>query len=233
MPEDKILVTIPENKDNNKITVDLRFIIMSSAWKVTVIDNSKIGLITLLCDKSQFDTVNHDMENEIADAHKYIHTYTISITNGDSADLDYRETNLQLSVSCTDNGAVVENPIVTYSSDNEIVATIDNNGLVTCHALGQAVITATYNDIFDSLIMNDIEVVTDNYSIEYVNPFTSIYQGQAELADEECYIYCWYTPPENHFLGDHLFIIWGMYFIVKIELETVVISTEKEESSTL
>lgn len=180
IPEGKILVTMPENEDSNKITADLRFIIMGSAWKVTGIDKSKIGLITLYCDKSQFDTVNDDIENEIADAHKYIHTYTINITNGDSADLDYREATLQLTVSCTDNGEVVSSPVVTYSSDNIAVATVDTNGLITCHAIGQAVITTTYNDVSDTFIINGIEVVTDNYSIEYQNPITSIYQGQTK-----------------------------------------------------
>jgi len=180
MPEGKILVTMPENEESSKITIDLRFIIMGSAWKVTGIDKSKIGLITLFCDITQFDTVNDDIENEIADKVKYIHTYTINITNGDSADLDYREATLQLSVECTDNGAVVENPVVTYSSDNETVATVDSNGLVTCHAIGQAVITSNYNGVSDTFIINGIEVVTDNYSIEYVNPVTSIYQGQSK-----------------------------------------------------
>ena len=160
MPEGKILVTMPENEDSNNITVDLRFIIMGSAWKVTGIDKSKIGLITLYCDINQFDTVNDDIENEIADKVKYIHTYTINITNGDSAELDYRETTLQLTVECKDNGAVVENPVVTYSSDNEEVATVDNNGLVTCHAIGEAVITATYNNVSDTF--NAQYGITDN-----------------------------------------------------------------------
>lgn len=177
LPDGKILVTMQENQDSNNIVLDQRFIIMGSAWKVVGIDKSKIGLIILTCQSDAFNEFD-DRENEIADAKKYIHTYTIDITNGESADMDYRETTLQLTVSCTDNAVIVENPVVTYVSNNEYVATIDSSGLITCHGTGQAVITATYRNVSDTFVVNGIEVIADNYSIEYVNPATSIKSGR-------------------------------------------------------
>lgn len=181
LPDGKILVTLPQNTDSNNIFLYQRFIIMGNAWKIIGIDKSKIGLIILTCQLDEFVEANDDRENEIADYKKYIHTYTIDITNGESADMDYRETTLQLEVSCTDNAVLVENPVVTYTSDNETVATVDSDGLITCHGTGQAVITVNYKNISDTFIVNGIEVIVDNYSIEYVNPATSIKLGKTVI----------------------------------------------------
>jgi len=179
MPDGKIMVTLQENEQSSKLSIDQRFIIMGNAWKIVGIDKSKIGLITLHCEKDMFDTVNDDIINEIADAKKYIHTYTIDILNGDIINLGIDAT-LQLEIYCTDNGQIVENPEVTYLSNNESVATVDSNGLVTCHAIGQATITATYKNVSDTIIINVVEVVGDNYEIQFINPATSIYINQTE-----------------------------------------------------
>ena len=51
----------------------------------------------------------------------------------------------QLSVVTEPNGKSIDGASVTWSSDNEAVATVSRNGLVTGHAGGSATITAKYN----------------------------------------------------------------------------------------
>lgn len=61
---------------------------------------------------------------------------------------DIKESNTyQLSYTVTNNGSVVENPTITYSSSDETVATVDSNGLMTMLKEGTVDITATaYGD---------------------------------------------------------------------------------------
>ena len=56
-------------------------------------------------------------------------------------------TTYQLSYTVTNNGNVVNNPTITYSSSDETVATVDSNGLMTMLKEGSVDITATaYGD---------------------------------------------------------------------------------------
>ena len=56
-------------------------------------------------------------------------------------------TTYQLSYTVTNNGNVVENPTITYSSSDETIATVDSNGLMTMLKEGSVDITATaYGD---------------------------------------------------------------------------------------
>ena len=52
-------------------------------------------------------------------------------------------TTYQLSYTVTNNGNVVNNPTITYSSSDETVATVDSNGLMTMLKEGSVNITAT------------------------------------------------------------------------------------------
>ena len=61
---------------------------------------------------------------------------------------DINESNTyQLTYTVTNNGSVVENPTITYSSSDETIATVDSNGLMTMLKEGTVDITATaYGD---------------------------------------------------------------------------------------
>lgn len=52
-------------------------------------------------------------------------------------------TTYQLSYTVTNNGNVVENPAITYSSSDETIATVDSNGVMTMLKEGTVDITAT------------------------------------------------------------------------------------------
>lgn len=131
----KIVVTLKDSPKARKIKHDKRFIVMQQAWKVIGFDWSKEGLVILTCEKDSFNS-NDDIENEIADKWLYEqkHSYNISIVNGEIANVNVGDT-LQLNAKITDNGQVIELP-VTYISNDETIATVDSNGLITAIAKG-------------------------------------------------------------------------------------------------
>ena len=72
--------------------------------------------------------------------------YNIEYTGVTSFDINESNT-YQLTYTVTNNGSVVENPTITYSSSDETIATVDSNGLMTMLKEGTVDITATsYGD---------------------------------------------------------------------------------------
>ena len=78
---------------------------------------------------------------------------------------------LQLSASPSDNGLV-------WTSNNESVATVDENGLVTAVGLGEAVITVYPKEFEGAANGNYVVVTVVNKSIEFVDD--QIDQSEAE-----------------------------------------------------
>ena len=75
-----------------------------------------------------------------------IDNYNIEYTGAISFDINESNT-YQLTYTVTNNGSVVENPTITYSSSDETIATVDSNGLMTMLKEGTVDITATaYGD---------------------------------------------------------------------------------------
>ena len=75
-----------------------------------------------------------------------IDNYNIEYNGAISFDLNESNT-YQLTYTVTNNGSVVENPTITYSSSDETIATVDSNGLMTMLKEGTVDITATaYGD---------------------------------------------------------------------------------------
>lgn len=93
-------------------------------------------------------------------------TYTLDVDSSTlSLNLDETFTH-QVVATCKRNGVVMTNPIVTYSSTNTGVATVDSNGFVTGVSLGSTSIKATYRGITKTINT----VVTSNAPVEQV-PF--------------------------------------------------------------
>ena len=176
LPTGKILVTIQKNSDSENITLNQRMIKMGSAWKVTGIDKTKNGLITLYLESDNFVS-SDDKQNEIANRWEYEHLYILTINNGDSAEL-LKDDTLQLSVKLTDNGTIIDNPAIVYSSSNNNICTIDNSGLITGIGEGSAIITAQMigkPDIKDSISIN--VRVNHNYLLNITNEPASLNIG--------------------------------------------------------
>ena len=93
---------------------------------------------------------------------------------------DIKESNTyQLSYTVTNNGNVVENPTITYSSSDNTIATVDTNGLMTMLKEGSVDITATYSDasVTTTMTIADTSVPSVDYTMEIVTSTYSIRVG--------------------------------------------------------
>ena len=73
-------------------------------------------------------------------------------------------TTYQLSYTVTNNGVVVENPTITYSSSDETVATVDTNGLMTMLKEGTVNITAT---AYGDSVTTTMTIANSSPSVDY------------------------------------------------------------------
>lgn len=86
------------------------------------------------------DTLTADTINVSVEANVY--TFTLSDS---SIELQEGATKT-VTANVTKNGVSVASPVVTWSSDDETVATVDNNGLISALKQGSTVIRANYTD---------------------------------------------------------------------------------------
>ena len=88
-------------------------------------------------------------------------------------------TTYQLSYTVTNNGIVVENPTITYSSSDETIATVDSNGLMTMLKEGSVDITARYSDtsVTTTMTIADSSVPSVDYTMEITASSYSIRVG--------------------------------------------------------
>lgn len=138
LPTGKILVTMQENNNTLAITINQRFIKMGSPWKITGIDRTKRGLITLSCDIDQF-APDDDKENEIAN----VVSYTLAFSDISPIEINIGDT-YQTNIVMQKNGTSTTFPVF-YSSDNGNVS-VDANGLLTANIEGSSVITVAKAD---------------------------------------------------------------------------------------
>ncbi len=169
MPEGNILITVQDNTDTRGITLSQRFYITHQPFKVTGINHTLNGIIQLSCTLDSINTAYDDVEHNIADRWKYeiAHTYALHINQGTIAHVQLNET-LSLEVTATDNGDEIANPLITYTSSDPSVISVDQQGRVMGIALGQASITVklTYHPtILSTIEMRVVETGTHIYSI--------------------------------------------------------------------
>ena len=84
-------------------------------------------------------------------------------------------TTYQLSYTVTNNGNIVNNPTITYSSSDETVATVDSNGLMTMLKEGTVDITARYStaSVTTTMTIANSSTPSLDYTMEIVS---SIYE---------------------------------------------------------
>lgn len=178
-----IFITVQYNSDTRNIALNQRFYVTNQPFKVTGIDKSQEGLIKFNCALDSISTSYDDVENNIADRWRYEtgHTYTLTIINGETANVLINDI-IQLNLTATDNGTALADPVVTYTSSDSNIVSIDNTGKVMGIALGQAVITVklTYHDtVSDSITLTTVETFTHSYTID-ITGSTTIKLGQSQ-----------------------------------------------------
>lgn len=142
------------------LDVNNRTILDGQPLKSTGVDRTKKGVWIISCQTDSVST-DDDLWNNIPNK-STIHSYSVSITNKPTAALDTGNT-LQLTYSCVDNGTAVSSPTgVTFASTSGSVASVDNNGLLTCNAAGTCTISVAWQDATDyfTLQVNAASVVS-------------------------------------------------------------------------
>ena len=165
LASDEYIVSCPNTVDSLKIGIGTRFILSGSAYVVMGVDViSNVGLLYI---KIKEDQIVADDNRELGIANWYSHQsiQEIYILNGGFATLLYTNATLQLNIQCKENGVIVDNSRVTYTSDHLNVATVSTNGLITAIGTGDSIVTATFGTTSVSISIHSDMTVSNNYSI--------------------------------------------------------------------
>lgn len=139
---------MPATDFTNNLSIDQRFLKFGSAWKITGIDKSKMGLNMIYAKKDLF-TDKDDRDNEIADRWSYEtkHIYTIAITDNNPVSFEVGEVR-KLNYAVYDNGTIMDTPPeVIFTIGNEAVATIDGTGSITALSQGETTVCCKLKEI--------------------------------------------------------------------------------------
>ena len=102
--------------------------------------------------------------------------YKIIYTGATSFDLKESNT-YQLTYSVTNNGSVIENPTIHYSSSDETIATVDSNGLMTMLKEGTVDITARYSMASTTTTMTIANTSAPTYTLSITSSTDTIKLG--------------------------------------------------------
>lgn len=170
LPADENIVVCANTVDSLKITENTRFILFGDAYSVIGINKiENPGLLTIRI-KEDLVIEDDNVVSGIANFYSNQSVKEIHILNGTYASLFYAESTLQLNIQCKENGTIITNPTVTYSSANATIATVNSTGLITLHGTGDVVITATYGNVSDTITIHGDIAEVDNYNI-MITPF--------------------------------------------------------------
>jgi hypothetical protein len=166
------LITIPSGYIE-KSDLNLRFILNDAAYKTIGINNSINGLVKIEVVDDDF-IVDDNRELGIANYYSNQVISEILILNGEYIKKYFGDVPFQINVECKENGIVVDNPSVYYISDNEMVCTISETGLVTLNGTGITNIRVIFNNIEDVITIESNVVSQDNYNIVFTPSDTTI-----------------------------------------------------------
>lgn len=173
LPGGTIIVTVPLNGITSRIEIEHTFIKMGSVWHIIGRDLSLEGLIKFTAEETQISSFD-DMENEITGGGKF-YNYVMAFTP--------KNININIGIiqqiitTITKDGSVVGNPIITYSSDNTSVATVDLNGIVSGISQGTCNITVTFEgdlQVYTKVIPVIINAVAAAKTVKFTTNYNDI-----------------------------------------------------------
>lgn len=167
LPDGRRQVIVQNNEHTRKLGRDKRFLFGGKPY-VCIDDDyvSDFGLVNLSFKDGIIDDKD-DLINGIAYNGSELADYILTILNGDLSSALVGDI-IQLDVKVTNNGVKVDNPDLTYSSSDETIATVDNNGQITFLILGEVNITCSMTsdiNVSDTITIQVLESVLNSYSI--------------------------------------------------------------------
>lgn len=170
LPDERRQVLLRDNKYTRELVKYQRFILDGRAWKTIAVDRLSLnGLIILTIDEDVIVTTDDNLELEVANYNSRLSNYKIHVTNLiDELQID---TAYKLNVQLLKNDVEV-NSLLTFSSSNVDVATIDNDGVIT-----------TLNEGFTEISISYLNIAITKFTI-----------GVTSTPKQEVFLVCDFSP---------------------------------------
>ncbi|MFL1672455.1 Ig-like domain-containing protein [Paenibacillus dendritiformis] len=166
MPDGRRQAALQKNEHTSKIQRGKRFIIGGEAFKVIDYDSvSDKGIVNLSFESDQIDPATDNVELGIANYFSDLADYSISILNGDFASIEVNQT-LQINAQVKNKGNIIKDAIVSFSTSDNSIAEINQNGLLTPLQTGSVIVTASFENIFVNINVTITQNITNNYSVD-------------------------------------------------------------------
>ena len=178
-----IVLTIPLNETSDKIRLSDRLIKFNQAWKILSTSNENSGLINIYCKTDQFID-GDDKENEIPDG---MTVWTVEFSNP-IKELSKDATETLNPIVKKDGVIVTEGFNLLYTSSDETVVRVYDNGLVDAVEIGISTITVSVENTNATATIDC--VVTESEVIEYlITPSSRIVRQLSSGYNGEVYKY--------------------------------------------
>ncbi|GAV11290.1 Ig-like domain-containing protein [Paenibacillus sp. NAIST15-1] len=184
---------VDRNSTTAKFKKGNRFIFDGRAWKISALDTISVSDISIVTvDEDEINTADDNLELGIANYISRLKKYSINVLNQTDS-LKIGET-YQVIAHLYDGDKLISGAALSFTSSNETVATVDQNGLVTPISEGETEIIVAYGDIRQSFVMNvklnvidSLTVVFETQSLIYVKQtktFTVHFENNGQTYDD-------------------------------------------------
>lgn len=178
LPNGTIILTVPLNGVTSRIEIEHTFIKMGAVWRIVGLDLSLEGLLKITAEKTQI-SASDDMENEITGGGKFYNYVMASTPKNITINVGITQ---QITTTITKDGDLLNDPIITYSSDNTSVAIVNSNGIVSGISQGICNIKVTFQG--DSQICTKVIPVTINAAAAKTVKFTTNYNDIGNITSQ-------------------------------------------------
>ncbi len=143
-----------QNQDSNY------FISVNDVYKITTLEKTNIGDLISFKNK-QYKVESVDDTSSLYKSYCKYNGIDIvyNIILSENSTTINKDNTYTIVATAYENGVIIENPTIIYSSSSDAIATVNETGLVTGISEGECTITCNYNGISATLTVNVITQV--------------------------------------------------------------------------